>query len=317
MRQLGLRRFAIVVVYWILRRYRRITGTAFNHNTKHIRPERISRDPVLVYQMSKVGSTSLSYSLRFAYLKAGLPGVLLHHAHTLSNLDLHERWAKESGESRGQLNLVREYKQIRRAFEARREAHWNVISLVRDPVARQVSDYFHHIDRHLPGWRCRWREGKLGIAEVLENFLGTHDPTYNWFEAEIDSVLGIDVYASPFPHEVGYGIYSQPPKVTLLVLRLEDLDRVANPAIQQLLGIQGFQIYSFNLGTESGYGEIYRQFKRLALPAWYLEKMYSGRIARHFYTSTELDGFAAKWLHRQSNPPVGLERTTAPSVRLN
>jgi Putative capsular polysaccharide synthesis protein len=294
-RQLGLRRFAIILIFWILRRYRRWADPDLHHAISPAKAGEISRDPVLVYQMSKVGSTSLLYSLQFAYAKAGLFRVPMYHAHTLSNLDFHEQQAEQAKGPGHHLALVREYKQIRRAIEDQPLAHWNVVSLVRDPVARQVSDYFHHIDRHLPDWRSRWENQKLSIDEVVQNFLTVHDPTYNWFEAEIDSIFGIDVYASAFPHEAGYGIYLRPPKGSLLVLRLEDLDRVAKPAVDQLLGIKKFKLYSFNLGGEAGYGEIYRQFKRQPIPNWYLEKIYSGRIARHFYTSAELEKFTRKW----------------------
>jgi hypothetical protein len=282
----------------MIRRYPQLVRRGQHPTRCPARHTGISRDPVLIYQMSKVGSTSLMYSLQFAYAKAGLLNVPLHHAHTLSNLDLHEEWAQ--GAPAQQLNLVRGYKQLRRNYEARPDEHWNVISLVRDPVARQVSDYFHHIDCHLPDWHRRWRANDLGIEEILESFLHVHDPTFNWFEAEIESLLGIDVYSSRFPHEAGYQIIRRPPKASLLILRLEDLDRVAGRAIEQLLGIKAFKLYSFNMGSESAYGEIYRHFKQRGLPPEYLEMIYSRRIAQHFYTRAERDQFAANWTEKSS-----------------
>jgi len=71
-------------------------GPVFRGDGKRVRQGKVSRDPVLVYQMSKVGSTSLLYSLQFAYVKAGLPNVELHHAHTLTNLDLHEQYVRDA-----------------------------------------------------------------------------------------------------------------------------------------------------------------------------------------------------------------------------
>jgi hypothetical protein len=292
LRNLGLRRFTIVFICWLVRQYRGWVGPVSP------RAGDVLRDPVLVYQMSKVGSTSLMYSLQMAYLRAGYPRTPLYHAHTLTNLDLHERLVKDAKGPVHHLALVREYKQIRARFESSPNEHWTVISLVRDPVARLISDYFHHIDRHLPDWRSRWANGQLQIEHVLEHFLTVVDPTQHWFEGESLGVLGIDVYAQPFPQERGYAVYTRLPKVTLMVIRLEDMDRVAKGAIEKLLGLKGLTLHRFNLGTESDYGEIYRQFKNCPLPEWYLEKAYNGRMACHFYTRGELDRFAEKWSRR-------------------
>lgn len=294
LRKLGLRRFSIVLVYWTLRRYRHLFGPNFDRFCGRISRDKIAQNPVLIYQMSKVGSTSLLYSLQFAYLKIGLSNVPLHHLHTLTQLDLHEQLAKQYFGAAEQ-RLVRDYKKIWKDFEARPEEHWTAISMVRDPVARQISDYFHHIGRHLPDCRRRWNEGSLTVDDVLQNFLTVPDHTREWFDSEIRSVLGIDVFSSPFPHEAGYSLYSRPPKMTLMVMRLEDMDRVAGRAIEQLLGIKRFKLYSFNLGSEGDYRDIYNQFKTKPLPAWYIEKAYSSKLACHFYNDTERDQFAKKW----------------------
>jgi len=300
LRKLGLRRFAIVVLYWLLRRYHRWARPLINRDGGTGGPGQNQRDPVLLYQMPKVGSTSLVYSMQLALVKAGHFNTQVHHAHTLTNLDLHERLVRDANGPAHQLALVQEYKRIRAALEADPHQHWNVISLVRDPVARQVSDFFHHLDRNVPDWDRRWREGSLTIEQVLENFLVIEDPTRHWFEGEILSVLGIDIYDSAFPTEAGYCIYSRLPKVSLLVIRLEDMNRVVDEAIEQFLGIKGFKLHSFNMGSESNYGEIYKAFKAKPLPAWYLEKAYSGRMARHFYSIAELEKFAEKWSKKET-----------------
>jgi hypothetical protein len=49
------------------------------------------------------------------------------------------------------------------------------------------------------------------------------------------------------------------------------------------------------VGSETGYRELYRQFKAKPLPAWYVEKAYSSKLACHFYSNAERDRFARKW----------------------
>jgi hypothetical protein len=301
LRNLGLRRFTIVVLSWLIRRHRSILAPMLRIAFWRTDYHGVSQDPILVYQMAKVGSTSLLYSLHLAYMRRGLANVPIHHVHTLTNLDAHERLARESRTPDELLGAVREYRKIRSNFEAQPQQHWTTITMVRDPVARQISDYFHHIDNHLPDWRRRWIAGSLTIEEVMHSFLNAPDHAPFWFDAEIKSVLGIDVFSSPFAYEAGYQVYFHPPKVTLLVMRLEDMNRVASHAVEQLLGVTGFKLHSFNAGSETAYSDLYKAFRSHPLPASYVDSAYAHKLARHFYSDSERDAFFKKWTHARSD----------------
>lgn len=289
------KRCSVLFIYWGLRKYPRIFRAIFAPASRMPGNSNVSRDPVLIYQMGKVGSTSLLYSLQYEYLRLGYPEVGIHHIHHLDNLDAHQQYAREVTQCEEQVRIIGEYKQIRRDFDAPGDGHWNVISLVRDPVARNISAYFHNIDHHLPGWQERWKQGRLPVDEVLQSFLGIEDDAYYWFETELIPVLGIDVYSSDFPSEVGYQIYYNLPKATLLIMRLEDLTRVVGPAMETLLGIKEFKTYSFNIGHEKGYSDLYKAFRAIPLPEAYVKKAYNTKLARHFYTESELRQFEQKW----------------------
>jgi hypothetical protein len=303
LRTLDPHRFFIVFLCWVLQRHRRVSCLVLNRFRNGCKCSQIRQNPILVYQMSKVGSTSMFYSLQVAYAKAGLAHVPIHHVHTLRYLEQRERRAGASGCMAEKLALVRKYQRIWRDFRSRPDGHWTVISMVRDPVARHISNYFHHIDEHLPGWRRRWREGGLSIDDMVGNFLGVIDHSAeHWFDEEIDAVLGIDVFASLFPHNIGYALYQRPPKVTLMVIRMEDMNRGAPQAVEQLLGIRDFKLYSFNAADQQSYRDLYRLFKSQPLPSWYVEKAYSGRLARHFYSDIERENFARKWTGAVGRP---------------
>jgi hypothetical protein len=307
LRTLDPHRFLIVLLCWTLQRHRRVACLVLNRFRNGCKCNRIAQDPVLIYQMSKVGSTSMFYSLQVAYAKAGLAHVPIHHVHTLCYLEQRARRAAESGCMANNLSLVRKYQGIQRDFATRPDEHWTVISMVRDPIARHISDYFHHLDEHLPDWRPRWREGRLGVDEVMDNFLGVTDHAVeHWFYEEIDNVLGIDVFSAAFPHDIGYALYQRPPKVTLLVIRMEDMNRGAPQAVEQLLGIRNFKLYSFNTAEQQSYRDLYRLFKSQPLPGWYVEKAYTGRLARHFYSDSERENFARKWTGAAAPPSADL-----------
>ena len=50
-----------------------------------------------------------------------------------------------------------------------------------------------------------------------------------------------------------------------------------------------------NVGEEKPYRKLYELFKKLPLPASYLDKEYSSRYARYFYTEDEIAAFRKHW----------------------
>jgi hypothetical protein len=290
-RELGPQRYGILLTSWALKRYPMLMKTMAFASTP-LRKPGLALEPILIYQMAKVGSTSLLYSLQYAYLKAGHPDVPLHHVHALTNLQQHEQAARLANDSE-LLATVQEYQQLLHDFTSQPARQWKIVSLVRDPIARHISDYFHHIGTHLPGWRESWEAGRLSVDEVREHFLTVEDHAPNWFDAELRHVTGIDVFARPFNHLDGYTRYDHP-RSTLIVLRLEDLQRASAPAMSQLLGLKNFKLYQFNSRSGAAAGEMYRQFLTRALPSSYVEAMYETRFAGYFYTAAERESFTRK-----------------------
>lgn len=297
-------RFGAVFSHWFLPRYFKAWRTLSGRDPQPRRAEGIARDPVMIYQMAKVGSRSVLFSLELAYRRHGLSNVPIHHVHNLANLDAHDRRAQRRGNLE-EIQVVQEYRRLREEFEHDPSRHWNVVSLVRDPVARNVGAFFHKLDRYVPAWKQRWDDGVLPMQEVVELFIGAselHQTANNWFDVEFKSVLGIDVYAEPFQKEAGCQVYSNPPRVDLLLIRLEDLNRVAVPAIQGFFGFRDFKLYNTNVGDEKDYAEVYRAFKSTPLPSSYVESVYGTRFAHHFYSDAELQAFTRKWTGTKARP---------------
>ncbi|MCG6535560.1 MAG: hypothetical protein L7F78_12915 [Syntrophales bacterium LBB04] len=67
------------------------------------------------------------------------------------------------------------------------------------------------------------------------------------------------------------------------------------------MGFKNFQLKNGNTSDEKPYRELYNQFKSFPLPVEFVEAAYSTRLARHFYTELEIQGFRRRWL----NPAVG------------
>ena len=180
------------------------------------------------------------------------------------------------------------------------EQHWNIISLVRDPIARNIATLFQVLSGFVPDWRERYANGKLDVRELQEWLINTsiiNDSPNQWFDMQIKQIpaFGIDVYAEPFPKELGYKIYPGTSCARLLLIRMENLNECAERAMYEFLGLKNFTIHNTNIGEDKDYAALYRAFKQTPLPLEYVRKIYDTKFARHFYTELELEAFTKRW----------------------
>jgi hypothetical protein len=252
--------------------------------------------PVVVFQMGKVGSKSVESSLkRYDF------GAPICHSHLLNNLDQVESHIRTARANPSQsLAEIRHGKQLRKVLLGSPYLQNRVVTMVRDPVARNISAFFENIAEYVPDYRERQTAGELAIGTLIETFLAQyeHDIPLNWFDCQLRPVFDVDVYAEPFPKDRGYAIYSGP-RASVLLLKLERLKECAAPAMKEFLGIEDFVLTNTNVGEDKDYRDVYRAFvDAIRLPASYLDRMYDSRLARHFYTDDEVRRFRSRWSRR-------------------
>jgi hypothetical protein len=110
----------------------------------------------------------------------------------------------------------------------------DIISLVRDPIARNVSTFFYALDEFVPDWEQRGQSQSLDAEQLHGIFVAKTSfvlSALNWFEEQLQPVFGIDVYATPFPTSRGYEISSD---LANLLVHVEDVDR----CVVRFLGIR-------------------------------------------------------------------------------
>lgn len=250
-------------------------------------------DPIIVYQMGKVGSTTMVHSL--LALRLNVP---VYHLHFLNESDQVEAWAKDTLiDPKNVLRMVQLSRRLRKSLEGADPVYYNLICLVRAPVPRNISMFFQNIDSYMPDWKERYSNHTLSFDEIttffLQNFL--EDTPNFWFDREVKGVFGLDVYAAPFDKGRGFQIY-QNAMARLLVIRLEDLNRVAAVAMQEFLNIPDFRLLPANIGEYNPHGALYKEYlKALRLPDDYIERTNSKPYAQHFYTPQELKASVARW----------------------
>jgi hypothetical protein len=274
----------------------------FINRLKKRRPFQVQIDPIIIYQPGKVGSStvlaSLNQSLHSASTKAEI-----YHAHHLNHLEQMEADIKSKFPNpQKSLEKLAIDKELRRQIDEKPNQRWNVISLTREPVARTISTVFEMLDVIFPGWKAKYGAGEWDLHEmqdtIVKRYVSGPGPG-DWYDTQMKPVFDVDVYAQPFPHQQGYEVYHGKNHSRLLLLRLEDLNRVGQKVFSDFLNLKDFELVRANVGEQKEYSDLYRDFKKLPLPAAYLEKMYSSRYARQFYTDAEINGFYQKWIAGQ------------------
>jgi hypothetical protein len=279
----------------------------------------LDKEPLLVYQMGKVGSTTIVNSLHAA---ADIDSKYsVYHVHWLSperlryEEDLHisalARRAADAGTPAG--NFHPEYVWAgqhlsRRLRNQRDTTKWTVITLLREPISRNISSFFQNLETLL-NYDFRTKLKSTSVDQVVNDLLQLFTENYivdgaiersdanpmTWFDKELKTVFGVDVYASPFPREQGYATF-ETPRARVLLLRLEDLNKTNGESVKTFMGSQDFKLVSANQAHDKEYSQLYQAFaRRLVLPSAYVESIYRSRYSTHFYTPRELDRFRAKW----------------------
>lgn len=259
---------------------------------------------LLVHTMGKVGSTTISASLRQQGIRRTM---VMYQPHFVSDEGraFAERLATEgvggwerlvkkerSGFLRNRL-LCDELARMRAAGE-----RVKVITMVRDPVATNVSGLFHNHLWWPAALKAQCAAMSPGCLEALGSyFLDSypHDVPETWFDMEVRALYGVDVYAQPFDPQRGYAVYHSD-TADVLLLKLETLNQAAPTAVGDFLGLGAFELVESNTAEDKSYADLYQAFRRqLRLPDAYLDRVYGSRMARHFYSAEELAAFRRKW----------------------
>ncbi|MGH8531801.1 MAG: putative capsular polysaccharide synthesis family protein [Gammaproteobacteria bacterium] len=263
------------------------------------------KTPVLVYQMGKVGSTSVCASI-----KKTRPDTPLHHIHVLTDKgiaweEIHHfgkkrGWFRHSRSPNGISTMLCNYLAKQWGRDKCRKP-WKVITLTRDPIARNVSSLFATIKRWIPDFEERCANNDLDLARLSEFYLAEfhekldfYEMPFQWFHVELEQFFGIDILESEFPRTTGYKIYSGD-GVELLLIKLEYLDRCFTEAIKKFLGID-IPLINARMATDKSYYPVYKKFlQSLRLPDDYIKKMYACEYVRHLYSDSEIADFTKKW----------------------
>mgnify|MGYP001412456266 CR=1 FL=1 len=255
-------------------------------------------DPILVYQMGKVGSTTLYATLRHAEL----PNPVFHVHYLVPGNIRKSRERYRRGDMLHSEKAAHLAVGLGLALRVRlsRNVRWIVLTGVRDPIHRAISRTFQ-----VATWRhptvCR--NGRVDADRMLAYLERAIRPegrlirdTYTWMDRELKRTLGIDLYRHPFDRAAGYRILRSG-NVKMLVYRLENLDRVLEEGLVRLLALDdALDAQPANRAPDKAYGREYeRVVEAFRLPAAQCRRIYDHPFMDHFYGPTMIRRFVRRW----------------------
>jgi hypothetical protein len=243
------------------------------------------RDLILVYTLSKVGSSSVYYSL-----KQKFPYKEIHHVHFLGDTWL----SKFKNDHEIFKNNLKTADSLFKLFKKKR---WNVkiITLTRDPIARDISGVFQ-------AWQHIFDVDDITkvTAEKILDYLHTNDFLYseNWFETDFLEYTGLNLLNEKFDADRGYQLYSAN-NIPILVMQLEQLNTVYSEAMSAFMGQGEYVLLQENITSSRASGTLNKKVKTLfRLPLNKIDTIYNSKYINTFYSTAQIKSFKDKWMKK-------------------
>jgi len=262
----------------LIKRLKKI-GSPYFHSLK--RSFYKGKNIYLIYTMGKVGSASI-----YTSLKRMKPYSAIFHVHFLSRHWLVDTLPTMHQYFHSNITLGEE---ILAYIEKHPQKRIKIITLVREPVARAVSELFQN-----------WQASYQNIMEVddqqLIDRLARNDFGYtlDWFDTEFKAYTGVDIFSLDFDREKGYASYSFD-KLDILCIKLEKLNEVAEESISSFIDMP-FKLIGANQSKHKFSSQKYQAIKdNLKIEPQGLDRLYESKLVQHFYTPEEIRRFKLKW----------------------
>ncbi|WP_446371922.1 putative capsular polysaccharide synthesis family protein [Coleofasciculus sp. G3-WIS-01] len=252
--------------------------------------------------MGKVASSSICQSLKSANITQPL-----YQVHTLNREWIQKKWrtiklykAYNNRPVIDQDFLISTY--ISDHLDQILNRKLKIISIVRDPLQRNISDFFQNIEQYFPNFAQRFSSGQLRIDDIIETFWDNQgawgvDYAKRWFNRELKAVLGIDVMAVQFPKDKGYVVIQHPDKnIEILLVKFESFNQCLERSLCDFFGLKQIQIKLANVSQKKDYYQAYKEFQGLIrFPKDYLDNIYRNPLMYQFYTEAEINQFQHRW----------------------
>ena len=229
--------------------------------------------------MAKVASTSIYRSIR------DQSAIIPYHIHSLDIAEINraQRIAQANGivlDSRQTGGLIYEHR-------VKPKKPLKIISCIRDPLSRNISAFFEAFAYHTGHQPDEWTGSLDDLKKIYRDKLD-HDYPLDWFDKELNRMLGVNIYDHPFDTDLGYASYDFD-NIQLLVISTDLDDTLKSQTIARFINAPTFTLKRYNEGSQKSYAALYQQFKeKIIFDESYLDSLYHSKYARHFYSEFQI-----------------------------
>lgn len=160
-----------------------------------------------------------------------------------------------------------------------------VVTPVRDPVARNISQFFelHGDDLSAKSFEEIY---DIMLDQPAEEFLYP----LTWFDNVFKPTFGIDVYKKRFNKKRGWSVING----RYILIQTERLNTLPY-ALENVIGFRPESVHRASTISDRWYGEAYKRFcEWVRFPD--LHMFYESKYVRHFYTKEQIEKMEARWI---------------------
>jgi len=236
---------------------------------------------ILIYQPSKVGSTSVFTHLMNHYNLSRSQVITCPNDNDRYPINVSHRVYHTHHETTLPNGLKRTIEDLDKTVY--------YISMTRDPISRNISSFFE-----MPHYKTKIQS--MGVDNLREFFINNykHDIALRWYEHQMRDYIGFDLYSEKFNPELGYHLYENGNK-KMLFIRAEDITEKINEGLGLLLD-EKFETKLTNKNVTKKKNNKYTEFKNeLKIPKEILDTLYNSKHIKHFYSDDEINQMRKKW----------------------
>ena len=235
--------------------------------------------PIIILTPGKVGSSSVYRSIRKQLTNPVFHVHSLQQCHVLNSIKFHK-----VNNISIPLHLIISKNLIKKLDSFDGKVY--VISIVREPISRMISSYFQNIERYDQNYDFSQiaKTNEKAVKKLKNHLLDSVSYYDNWFETELKSNFGIDIYTD-FKEKNDRTFYYKKDNISLLLMRMEDLNRDFSYCSKKFLRLKSeIKLLDSNLGSQKKYFEAYKMLKKeLQVEASLNKKIRSTKFFKTFY----------------------------------
>ncbi|MDY8138864.1 putative capsular polysaccharide synthesis family protein [Aquimarina sp. 2201CG5-10] len=244
-------------------------------------------EPILVFTMAKVGSSSVYSSLKRC------TNIPTFHIHSLDEEEANRniKLCFDHGVYPGSRTPV--FLINKEVIEKNKP--YKIISLFRNPIERNISAFFEAFQYHT-GSSIRNYTGSILDLEKIYHKRLLHFYPIEWYDKQFKDGTGINVFDLPFDKEKGY-LITKYKDTELLLINSSLNDKIKETTIRDFCRVEHFELKNINVTEKSNVSLLYTEFKnKIRFSEEYLSCLLDTKYMNHFFPEKEKERLFNKWV---------------------